>query len=177
MERTKEIYRITLLGGLANLVLVVIKFVAGLLGASAAMIADAVHSLSDLLTDVIVLVFVKIGGKPADGDHNYGHGKYETLATMIVGLSLLVVGGKLLADGVNKILAAMGGEVLHTPGWIAFAAAILSIIIKEVLFQLTVRVGRRTKSDAVIAHAWHHRTAALSPIRTAIRIRGAVFSG
>ena len=177
MERTKEIYRITLLGGLANLVLVLVKFVAGVLGASAAMVADAVHSLSDLLTDVIVLVFVKIGNKPADGDHNYGHGKYETLATLIVGLSLLVVGGKLLADGVNKIVAAIGGEVLHTPGWIAFAAAIVSIIIKEVLFQLTVRVGRRTRSDAVIANAWHHRTDALSSIGTAIGIGGAVFFG
>ena len=177
MERTKEIYRITLWGGFANLVLVALKFVAGVLGASAAMIADAVHSLSDLLTDVIVLVFVKIGNKPADGDHNYGHGKYETLATLIVGLSLLAVGGKLLADGVNKLMAAIGGEVLNTPGWIAFAAAIASIVIKEVLFQVTVKVGRKTKSDAVVAHAWHHRTDALSSIGTAIGIGGAVFLG
>ena len=177
MERTKEIYRITLWGGFANLVLVALKFVAGVLGASAAMIADAVHSLSDLLTDVIVLVFVKIGNKPADGDHNYGHGKYETLATLIVGLSLLAVGGKLLADGVNKIMAAIGGEVLNTPGWIAFAAAIVSIVIKEVLFQVTVKVGRKTKSDAVVANAWHHRTDALSSIGTAIGIGGAVFLG
>ena len=177
MERTKEIYRITLWGGFANLVLVALKFVAGVLGASAAMIADAVHSLSDLLTDVIVLVFVKIGNKPADGDHNYGHGKYETLATLIVGLSLLAVGGKLLADGVNKIMASIGGEVLNTPGWIAFAAAIVSIVIKEVLFQVTVKVGRKTKSDAVVANAWHHRTDALSSIGTAIGIGGAVFLG
>ena len=177
MERTKEIYRITLWGGFANLVLVALKFVAGVLGASAAMIADAVHSLSDLLTDVIVLVFVKIGNKPADGDHNYGHGKYETLATLIVGLSLLAVGGKLLADGVNKIMAAIGGEVLNTPGWIAFAAAIVSIVIKEVLFQVPVKAGRKTKSDAVVANAWHHRTDALSSIGTAIGIGGAVFLG
>ena len=177
MERTKEIYRITLWGGFANLVLVALKFVAGVLGASAAMIADAVHSLSDLLTDVIVLVFVKIGNKPADGDHNYGHGKYETLATLIVGLSLLAVGGKLLADGVNKIMAAIGGEVLNTPGWIAFAASIVSIVIKEVLFQVTLKVGRKTKSDAVVANAWHHRTDALSSIGTAIGIGGAVFLG
>ena len=177
MERTKEIYIITLWGGFANLVLVALKFVAGVLGASAAMIADAVHSLSDLLTDVIVLVFVKIGNKPADGDHNYGHGKYETLATLIVGLSLLAVGGKLLADGVNKIMASIGGEVLNTPGWIAFAAAIVSIVIKEVLFQVTVKVGRKTKSDAVVANAWHHRTDALSSIGTAIGIGGAVFLG
>ena len=177
MERTKEIYRITLWGGFANLVLVALKFVAGVLGASAAMIADAVHSLSDLLTDVIVLVFVKIGNKPADGDHNYGHGTYETLATLIVGLSLLAVGGKLLADGVNKIMASIGGEVLNTPGWIAFAAAIVSIVIKEVLFQVTVKVGRKTKSDAVVANAWHHRTDALSSIGTAIGIGGAVFLG
>lgn len=177
MNREKEIYRITLWGSVVNISLTAFKFVAGILGCSAAMIADAVHSLSDLLTDVIVLVFVKIGNKPADGDHNYGHGKYETLATLIVGLSLLAVGGKLLADGVNKIMAAIGGEVLNTPGWIAFAAAIASIVIKEVLFQVTVKVGRKTKSDAVVANAWHHRTDALSSIGTAIGIGGAVFLG
>lgn len=177
MDRTKEIYKVTLWGSLANMLLVVVKFVAGVVGSSAAMIADAVHSLSDFLTDIIVLVFVKLSSRPADEDHNYGYGKYETLATLIVGGSLLVVGGKLLADGVHKIVDALHGEILQSPGWIAFAAAILSIIIKEVLYQVTVRVGKNCKSDVVVANAWHHRTDALSSVGTALGIGGAVFFG
>ena len=158
VSREGEIYRITLWGSAVNLVLVAVKFVAGILGASAAMVADAVHSLSDLLTDIIVLAFVRISSKPADRDHNYGHGKYETLATIIVGGSLLVVGAMLLAGGVEKIVAAARGDALAVPGWIALAAALVSILAKEIVFRFTVRVGRKTGSDAVIANAWHHRS-------------------
>lgn len=176
-SREKEIYSVTLWGGAVNLFLVALKFAAGILGASAAMVADAVHSLSDLLTDFIVLVFVKISSKPADEDHNYGHGKFETLATIIVGGSLLVVGGMLLADGIEKIIAALRGEMLPVPGWIAFAAAVVSIIAKEIIFRLSVRVGRRTGSDAVIANAWHHRSDALSSVGTGLGIGGALLLG
>ena len=115
-DRNTEIYRVTLLGSVVNIILVMIKFAAGIIGASAAMIADAVHSLSDLITDIIVIVFVRISSKPADSDHHYGHGKYETLATLLVGGALLAVGIMLLEGGVEKIISAINGETLPTPG-------------------------------------------------------------
>lgn len=176
-SREKEIYRVTVLGSLVNLLLTGFKFVAAIVGCSAAMMADAVHSLSDLATDFIVLLFVRISQKPADRDHHYGHGKYETLATTIVGLSLLVVGGMLLAQGVEKIVAVCHGETLEVPGWIALVAAIVSIVAKELVYQVTARVGRKTQSDAVIANAWHHRSDALSSIGTGLGIGGALLLG
>lgn len=175
--RQKEIYQVTLLGSVVNLMLVGLKFAAGILGASAAMVADAVHSLSDLFTDFIVLIFVRISGRPADDDHHYGHGKYETLATTIVGLSLLVVGALLMANAIQKILLTIDGNVLEAPGRIALWAALASIILKELVYQITVRVGHRQQSDAVIANAWHHRSDALSSIGTAIGIGGAILFG
>lgn len=153
------------------------KFIAAIVGGSVAMMADAVHSLSDLLTDFIVLIFVRISGKPEDCDHHYGHGKYETLATTIVGLLLLVVGGMLLAGGVEKIVAVCRGAVLAVPGGIALVAAIVSIISKELIYHITKRVGKQVQSDAVVANAWHHRTDALSSIGTGLGIGGALLLG
>ena len=176
-SRQSSIYRITIVGSIVNLLLVGLKFIAGVLGASAAMIADAVHSLSDLLTDFIVLIFVKISGKPADEDHPYGHGKFETLATTIIGMALLAVGAMLMAQGVEKIIAVFQGQPIAVPGAIAFWAALISIALKELIYQLTIRVAKRVKSDAVAANAWHHRTDALSSIGTAIGIGGAILLG
>lgn len=176
-DRKRAIYRITLWGAGVNFILVALKFVAGILGHSAAMIADAVHSLSDLLTDFIVVFFVRISSKPADSDHHFGHGKYETLATLLVGGSLLVVGAVLLKDSGTKIVRAIQGEVLAVPGWIAFVAAIVSIVLKEAVYQATLRVGRRVRSEAVVANAWHHRTDALSSIGTGLGIGGALLLG
>ena len=176
-SRQSSIYRITILGSIVNLLLVSLKFIAGVLGASAAMIADAVHSLSDLLTDFIVLIFVKISGKPADEDHPYGHGKYETLATTIIGMALLVAGAMLMAQGVEKIIAIFQGQQIVVPGTIALWAALISIALKELIYQLTIRVAKRVKSEAVAANAWHHRTDALSSIGTAIGIGGAIILG
>lgn len=176
-NRQKRIYRITLLGSVVNLLLVALKFVAGILGLSAAMIADAVHSLSDLLTDFIVLIFVKISGKPADENHPYGHGKFETLATTIIGIALLVVGALLLAGGVDEILSFLRGEAIAQPGRIALWAALISIVLKELIYQLTVRVARQVRSEALEANAWHHRTDALSSIGTALGIGGAILLG
>ena len=176
-SRQSSIYRITILGSIVNLLLVGLKFIAGVLGASAAMIADAVHSLSDLLTDFIVLIFVKISTKPADEDHPYGHGKFETLATTIIGMALLAVGAMLMAQGVEKIIAVFQGQPIAVPGAIAFWAALISIALKELIYQLTIRVAKRVKSDAVAANAWHHRTDALSSIGTAIGIGGAILLG
>ena len=177
MNREKEIYRITLWGSVVNIVLTALKFAAGILGASAAMIADAVHSLSDLLTDFVVLLMVRVSSKPADRNHEYGHGKYETLATAIVALALLAAGGVLLAEGIEKILSALRGETLPMPGRIALWAALISIAAKELVYQLTMRVSRRVQSTALEANAWHHRTDALSSVATAIGIGGALLFG
>lgn len=177
MTREKEIVHITLWGSAVNVALTVLKFVAGILGCSAAMIADAVHSLSDLLTDFVVLLFVKISNRPADSEHPYGHGKYETLATSIVAIALLAAGGVLLAEGIEKIVAAFRGETLKVPGRIALWAALISIAAKELIYQLTMRVARRVDSTALEANAWHHRTDALSSVATAAGIGGALLFG
>ena len=177
MSREREIYRITLCGSIVNLLLTGLKFAAGIIGASAAMIADAVHSLSDLLTDFIVMVFVRLSSRPADSDHHYGHGKYETLATAIVGIALLAAGGVLLAEGIEKIAVAVKGETLPLPGRIALWAALVSIAAKETVYWLTIRVAKRVNSPALTANAWHHRTDALSSVATALGIGGALLFG
>ena len=175
MERNREIYKVTLLGGLVNIVLLVFKFVAGILGHSAAMIADAVHSLSDFLTDIIVLMFVRISSKPKDKSHDYGHGKYETLAMTIIGVALLVVAVGIVYGGIMKIVA--WGEQLEAPGLLALWAALLSIILKEGIYHYSMIKARQLNSQAVEANAWHHRSDALSSVGTAVGIGGAIFLG
>ena len=178
MERDKKVYRVTLLGSVVNLLLLVFKFVAGVLGHSAAMIADAVHSLSDFVTDLIVIVFVKISSKPEDADHAYGHGKSETLASCIIGLALIVVGVMMGYNATVKIVDVVrNGTELASPGIIALAAAVLSIVLKEWMFHITRKVAREVDSPAVEANAWHHRSDALSSVGTAIGIGGAVLLG
>lgn len=177
MKREKEIYRITLWGSVVNILLTGLKFAAGILGVSAAMIADAVHSLSDLLTDFVVLLFVRISSRPADNEHPYGHGKYETLATSIVAIALLTAGGVLAAEGIEKIVSSLRGEPLIMPGRIALWAALISIAAKELIYQFTIRVSRRVQSTALEANAWHHRTDALSSVATAAGIGGALLFG
>lgn len=175
--RDRRIYRITLEGSIVNVVLLVFKFAAGILGHSAAMIADAIHSLSDFLTDIIVIVFVKLSSKPADRDHDYGHGKYETLATSVIGLALVVVAVILGWDGIEKIVYVLQGNRLESPGIIALWAALLSITLKEWIFRATRKVANEVKSKALEANAWHHRSDALSSVGTAIGIGGAVMLG
>ena len=177
MKREKEIYRITLWGSVVNILLTGLKFAAGILGVSAAMIADAVHSLSDLLTDFVVLLFVRISSRPADNEHPYGHGKYETLATSIVAIALLAAGGVLAAEGIEKIVSSLRGEPLIMPSRIALWAALISIAAKELIYQFTIRVSRRVQSTALEANAWHHRTDALSSVATAAGIGGALLFG
>ena len=157
-KRTKAIYRVTIWGGVVNVLLIIIKFLAGFFGRSTAMIADAVHSFSDFITDVIVLLFVKLSNKPADNDHAYGHGKYETLATTFVGFILLGVGAMLAYEGVVKIYRVIQGEILPCPDKVALWAALASIALKEITYQFTARVGKKINSQAVIANAWHHRS-------------------
>ena len=175
--REKSIYKVTWIGSVVNFLLMVFKFIAGILGHSSALVADAVHSLSDFVTDIIVIVFVKISGKPEDKDHRYGHGKYETLATALIGLALFAVGVGLLVGGATKVSAVLKGATLPAPSMIALIAAGVSIISKEILYRYTVRVGKNLNSQAVIANAWHHRSDAFSSIGTLIGIGGAIFLG
>lgn len=177
MERNKEIYRVTLVGGVVNVVLVLFKFVAGIMGHSAAMVADAVHSLSDFVTDVIVLVFVRISGKPQDKSHDYGHAKYETLAMTIIGMSLMVVAGGIMYSGVVKIAFWTKGGQLEAPDMLALWVAGLSVVLKEAVYQYSMLKARQLQSQAVEANAWHHRSDALSSIGTAVGIGGAIFLG
>lgn len=176
-DRERSIYRVTIEGGIVNVFLLVFKFTAGVLGGSAAMIADAVHSLSDFLSDIVVLVFVHLGNKPRDKDHDYGHGKYETLATAFIGIALLGVGLMICFDGLSKIWKALSGVILPQPGWIALVAALVSIGLKEWCYQFTMRVGEKYQSEAIKANAWHHRSDALSSIGTAFGIGGAILLG
>lgn len=176
-SREKEIYKVTVVGSIVNFLLLVFKFVAGIVGHSAAMLADAVHSLSDFVTDVIVVVFVRISNKPQDKGHDYGHGKYETLATAIIGLFLLVVGLGILWNGISSIYAFLKGEQLQEPRMLALIAALVSIVSKEILYRYTVVKGKKLNSQAVIANAWHHRSDVLSSVGTAVGIGGAILLG
>ena len=175
--RDHRIYRVTLMGSIVNVVLLIAKFAAGILGHSAAMIADAVHSLSDFLTDIVVIVFVKLSSRPADSDHDYGHGKYETVATSLIGMALLLVAVMLAWDGVEKIILVINGTQLESPGIVALVAALLSVLLKEWVFRVTQRVAHEVGSQALEANAWHHRSDALSSIGTSIGIGGAVLLG
>lgn len=177
MKREREIYKVTLVGSAGNVALLTFKFIAGMLGNSSAMIADAVHSLSDFVTDVVVLVFVGISAKPQDESHDYGHGKFETIASFLIGLGLVAAATGIVVTGSMKLLAWWGGEALEAPGWIALWAALLSILIKELLYQYTARKGRSLDSQVMIANAWHHRSDALSSIGAAIGIGGAIWLG
>ncbi|MBE6198280.1 MAG: cation transporter [Rikenellaceae bacterium] len=176
-KRTKQIYRVTILGMFVNMVLFIFKLVAGIFGRSGAMIADAVHSASDFATDIVVLAFVQISAKPRDDDHKWGHGKYETLASLIIGVALFAVGVEILVDSAEKIVAVAAGKELPRPGVIAIIAAAMSIVVKEALYQYTMRVGKRLDSPSVVANAWHHRSDALSSIGALLGIGAAYFLG
>ena len=177
MNRTNEIFKVTIIGSIVNVVLLVLKFVAGILGHSSAMVADAVHSLSDFLTDIVVLVFVKISGKPKDKSHEYGHGKFETLALTIIGLVLVVVALGIISSGVTKIDDFFEGQTLEAPGMLALWAAVASIVLKEAVYRYSIIKARKLDSQALEANAWHHRSDALSSIGTLVGVGGAIFLG
>ncbi len=177
MNREKEIFKVTLVGSAANVLLTVFKFIAGIVGNSAAMTADAIHSLSDLLTDAVVLVFVRISGKPEDCGHDYGHGKYETLATTIIGLALATVAVGIGWKAATSFLFWWRGGTLAAPGMLALWAAVVSIALKEIVYRYTVHYGRKLNSPAVEANAWHHRSDALSSLGTLVGIGGAILLG
>lgn len=175
--RKREIYRVTFVGLVVNLVLSLLKLAAGVVGRSGAMVADAVHSFSDLATDIVVIAFARISAKPRDTDHDYGHGKYETLATIIISIALGVVGAGILVNSIRGIRTVIDGGLLPRPGAVALVAAVVSIAVKEILYRYTVRVGRRIDSPSVVANAWHHRSDALSSLGTLLGIGCAFFLG
>ena len=177
MKREDQIAKVTLAGSVVNLLLVGLKAVAGIVGHSAAMVSDAVHSLSDFITDIIVLVFVRVSARPQDEDHDYGHGKYETLATLFIGLALAAAAVGIVVSGAQKLAAWLQGEELPAPGTLALWAALVSIAVKEILYQYTRIQGRKLDSPALEANAWHHRSDALSSIGAAIGIGGAILLG
>lgn len=175
--RKRRIYRVTLVGFAVNLVLSLAKLAAGVFGRSGAMVADAVHSFSDLATDVVVIVFARISAKPRDDGHDYGHGKYETLATILISMALGVVGVGILVNSIGAVRSVLDGGVLPRPGLVALVAAVLSIAVKEILYRYTVREGRAIDSPSVVANAWHHRSDALSSLGTLVGIGCAYFLG
>lgn len=175
--REKKIYKVTAVGSAVNVGLTAFKFVAGILGRSSAMVADAVHSLSDILTDVIIFVFVRTASKPVDKTHEYGHGKYETLATLIVGVILILVGIGIMVAGIEDCIAFIHGKIGERPGMIALIAAVLSIVLKEGVYRYTLHRGREIKSPILIANAWHHRSDAISSVATLIGVAGSMFLG
>ena len=177
IERNTEASKVTWLGFWMNMVLSIGKVLAGIFGRSGAMVADGIHSLSDFITDVIVLVFMKLSSKNTDQTHDYGHGKFETFATFIISVALFAVAILLMISGAKKIIASLMGNVIDKPGYIALIAAAVSIISKEWLFRKTRAVGEKINSQAVIANGWHHRSDALSSVGTLIGISGAIFLG
>lgn len=164
-------------GTVMNAVLILLKFIAGIVGRSSAMLADAVHSFSDFITDIIVIIFVRIAGKPCDGGHAYGHGKYETLATLVIGLILMGAGVALMINGLEKVIGCLNGHPLPAPAMTALIVAVVSIVSKEWLFRFTEKKGRKINSPAVIANALHHRSDAFSSAGTLAGIAGAMFLG
>lgn len=177
MERVKEIAKVTLKGSIVNLLLVCVKVAAGVAGHSAAMVSDAVHSLSDLLTDFVVLAFVRVSGRPKDASHDYGHGKFETMASLLIGIFLAAAAIGIVVSGAVKLSSWLQGEDIPAPGRMALWAALLSIAAKELLFRYTDAQGRKLDSPALRANAWHHRSDALSSIGAAIGIAGALLLG
>ena len=177
MDRTAKVTLVTLVGSVVNIILTVFKIFAGVLGRSTAMIADGIHSLSDLLSDIVVIVFVKISAKSQDKDHDYGHGKFETFATLIISLMLIIVAVNLMSGGINKIRQILDGGEVSSPGKIALWAAVASIVLKEILYRYTIIQGRALNSPMMIANAWHHRSDAFSSVGSLLGIAGAIFLG
>lgn len=176
--REKVAQKVTLLGMLVNFILVIFKFLAGILGGSAALVADAIHSLSDFISDIILIISFKITSKPADEDHNYGHGKVETVSTVLIGVLLVIVSITLFRTSGTTIYQFFYKEKnIPVPKPYVLFAVIASIVLKEIMFQITKVVGKKIKSEAIIANAWHHRSDALSSVAAFIGIALAISFG
>lgn len=177
LDRTVRARRVTLAGSVINVLLAGGKLAAGLAGSSAAMVADAVHSLSDFGTDLVVLVTMRIARAPADETHHYGHGKFETLGALAIGAALILAAGGMGISSARSVISFYRGESLPRPGLIALAAAAVSILAKEIMFHITRRTARSIRSPAMEANAWHHRSDALSSVGAFFGIGAAALLG
>lgn len=176
-EAIKTIKKVTMTGVWINAVLVILKLFFGYWGNSDALVADGYHSMSDFITDVIVIVFVAASYKKADSGHPYGHGKFETIATVLIGLILFIVGAAIGYEGGIKLASALNGEILPKPDILTLYIAILSIVLKEFCCRYTLKYGKSLNSSALIANAWHHRSDAISSVATVIGVSFAIFLG
>jgi len=165
-EKIKDVRRVTYAGMVVNIAIAALKGVGGLAFSSQALLADAVHSLSDLVTDIAVILGVRYWSAPADEEHPYGHGKIEALVTLFIAFALLFVAYELAAQAIKSLVR---GE-LAVPGASAFYLALASVVLKEGLFRWTRRVARKVGSPALEANAWHHRSDALSSIPVAVAV-------
>ncbi|HFD79823.1 MAG TPA: cation transporter, partial [Gammaproteobacteria bacterium] len=169
--RYREVRRVTVVGAVVDLVLGVVKILVGWLSQSQALIADGVHSLSDLATDFIVLYAAKHSHREADEDHPYGHGRIETLATVGLGIGLIAVS---LGIGFDAVERMNEPEHLPVPGMLALVVAAVSIVAKEVIYQYTRRAALRLRSNMLMANAWHSRSDAISSVVVVIGVGGAM---
>lgn len=176
-SRVEEAKRVTWIGFAVNIFLTVFKIIIGFVSKSTAMVADGMHSLSDFVTDLLVILFIGISDKERDEDHRYGHGKYETFATMLICFTLILVAIGIFWSGLSKMILFFQGSVLEQPTYWALIAAFVSILFKEILFWHTRFIGNKINSDAVVANAWHHRSDSFSSIAAALGISGAIFLG
>ncbi len=175
--RTRRATRVTVTAAVVNVVLALAKLAAGAVAGSAALVADGMHSLSDLITDGIVLAGVRFARRPADESHNYGHGKIETLAAVAVGAVLLIAAGGILFEACKGIAVVARGGILGAPSPAALVVAVVSIAVKEALFRFTRAAGRQLDSPALMANAWHQRSDALSSVAVAVGVAGASLGG
>lgn len=176
-NRAKKAIRITILGLIGNTLLSLFKLFAGIFGSSSALVADSIHSFSDSFSDIVILWGFQIARKPIDKTHDYGHGKFETLSTIILAIFLFLAGIGILGNGIKNIILVIKGSSLPRPSFMAFVAAWISIIFKEILYQVTYKIGNQIKSDAIVANAWHHRSDALSSVGAMLGVGGAIFLG
>ncbi|MFT5012553.1 MAG: cation diffusion facilitator family transporter, partial [Dinoroseobacter sp.] len=167
----QETQRLLIMSGVVDLGLGIIKITVGTFANSYALVVDGVHSLSDLITDIMVWGFNAVGSQGPDEDHPYGHARFETFGTFFLGVLLMLVGAYIVYESTERMLSVDSYEV---PGWPALLAAALSILVKEWLFRITLETGKRQGSRLLQANAWHHRTDSLSSVIVLVGIGGAL---
>ena len=165
--------KVSFISILINVLLFIFKFIAGIIGKSSAMISDAVHSLSDVLSTIIVIIGIKFSNRESDDTHQYGHERFESIATLFLSIILLVTALTIGYNGILKILEGINGNI-EIPTMIALIASIVSIVVKEWMYQFTKKVAKKVNSSALLADAWHHRSDALSSIGSLVGIAGAI---
>jgi len=177
VDKGNRAKKVTVISFIINCILSAVKLVVGFLGRSGALVADGIHSLSDLITDIIVFISIKITQKPADEKHNYGHGKVEIVATVLVSVALFIAGFTIGKNGVADLIGFFKGEEAQSPAFIVVIVAAVSLIVKEILFRYTMKTGKEIVSEVLIANAWHQRSDALSSLGVVIGAGGAWLLG